>query len=171
MSICYVISLPYQSNQFMGKYILLLFISINCFSQNASFGINNKKLFWENVYISNEANIPQLIKRHSKLKIDSTSKSIYKGHATALKNTCEGASAYLDNEFSFNFEIELREGKYRVTITKLVFYETSKNKAVGSEVYFTENGVIKQDVYKDLECLESYFNRIFSFTTLYKSKS
>lgn len=158
----------------MSKYFLLLFLTINCFSQSASFGVSNGKLFWENVYISNETNIPQLIKRHSKLKIDSVSKTIYKGHATSLKNTCDNASTYLDAEFNFNFEIELREGKYRVTISKLVFKDKknkSKNKTIDSELYYVENGVLKSSSGKDLECLENYFNRIFSFTTLYKSKS
>jgi len=157
----------------MGKYFLLLFFTINCFSQSTSFGVRNEKLFWENVYISNESNIPQLIKRHSKLKIDSVSKNIYKGHATALKNTCEAASANLNNEFNFNFEIELREGKYRVTISNLEFIikGNKSKKTVDSELYYVDNGIIKPSSKEDFECLESYFNRIFSFTALYKSKS
>lgn len=158
----------------MGRYFLFLLLSISCFSQNTSFGVKSNKLFWENVYISNEANITQLIKRHSKLKIDSVSKNIYKGHAIGLKNTCENASANLNNEFNFDFEIEVREGKYRVTITKLVFKQPGKAnryKKTESEAYYIENGTIKPSGVKDLECLEGYFNRIFSFTTLYKSKS
>lgn len=157
----------------MGRYFLLLFLAINCYSQSTSFGVRNEKLFWENVYISNETNIPQLLKRHSKLKIDSASKNIYKGHATSLKNTCEDASPYLNNEFNFNFEIELREDKYRVTITKLVFKneKKSRSKTTGFEVYYVENGLVKSSSKEDFECLEAYFNRIFSFTTLYKSKS
>lgn len=159
---------------FMSRYLVLLFLTINCFSQSNSFGVRNEKLFWENVYISNESNIPQLIKRHSKLKIDSVSSTIYRGHATSLKNTCDGASTLLDAEFNFNFEIEIREGKYRVTITKLTFVgkkNKSKNITVESELYFVENGAVKSSAGKDLNCLENYFNRIFSFTTLYKSKS
>ncbi|TRW24408.1 hypothetical protein FMM05_11285 [Flavobacterium zepuense] len=156
--------------------LLLLLCSLSGFSQANSFIISNEKLIWENVFISEETNIPAIISRHVRLKITSSEGGVYKGTGTELKNTCPGTSDFLKDDFSFDFEIELREGKYRVTISNLIFLKkTAKKKhaqPMGAEKFLTDKGVIKSGGKSDADllCLDNYFNKIFSMTTAYKNR-
>lgn len=158
----------------MKKLILLIlmFVSLSGMCQVNSFMISNDKLIWENVFISSEANIPNTISRHVRLKITSSDGTIYKGTGTDIKNTCPGTSDFMKDgfSFSFNFEIELSEGKYRVTISNLVF--SKSNKKTEAEKYFIENGLLKKDgkIEADLTCLDNYFNKIFTVTAIYKNR-
>lgn len=154
----------------MRKIIFLMLFSVHCWAQSDGFAMRNKNLVWENVIISSETNIPGLIERHPRLKITSSNKSVYKGTGSHVKNTCPGVSAFMENELSFNFEIELGDGKYRVTVSDLV-YHTGKSKAT-AEKLLLEKGGLKQDATTktDLDCLGAYFNRIFAMTMVYKNK-
>ena len=156
--------------------LLLLFCSLSGFSQANSFIVSNEKLIWENVFISDETNIPAIIARHVRLKITSTQGGVYKGTGTQLKNTCPGTSDFLKDEFSFDFEIELREGKYRVTISKLIFLKKigkgKPEQLMGAEKALVINGELKQDdkTMHDILCLDNYFNKIFTMTSSYKNR-
>jgi len=156
--------------------MLLLLYSISGFSQANSFIVSNEKLIWENVFISEEANIPAIISRHVRLKITSSEGSLYKGIGTDLKHTCPGTSDFLKDDFSFDFEIELREGKYRVTVSNLIFIKKNGRKSpaqtLGAEKFLTDKGEIKQGGRSeaDLICLDDYFNKIFTMTTAYKNR-
>lgn len=157
----------------MRKFLLLLFIaSQSIYSQVENFAIQGKNLVWENVYISNEANIPQLVERHSSLKVISQKGNLFKGTGSSVKCSCAEASPLLDNPFNFNFEIELRGDKYRVTLTNFTFSDKSK-KTKKATNYFIEKNALKTDenTKNDLSCLNNYFNRIFSMTVYYKNKS
>ena len=156
----------------MKIFLFLLFVvSQSVFAQVENFAVPDKKLVWENVYISNEANIPQLVERHSSLRIVSQSGNIFKGTASAVKCSCAESSSLLDNTFSFDFEIELREDKYRVTLTNFVFSDGKKAKS-GIIPYIKKNALKSDEKTKsDLSCLNNYFNRIFSMTVYYKNKS
>lgn len=155
----------------MKKLIFFLLLSVSCWSQTTGFVARHKNLVWENVVITNETNIPALIARHPRLAITSSNKTLHKGTGTLFKNTCPGASAFMDFEFSFDFEIEAGDGKYRVTVSNLV-YHTVKGKKTAAEKYFLEKGLLKHDEIsnKDLNCLDAYLNRIFTMTQLYKNK-
>lgn len=162
------------------KKALLFFLlySVAGMAQSGNFAIAENKLVWETVFISDESNVPQLIERHPRLKIISAKGNIYKGTGAEIKNTCPGASDFMNYDFGFNFEIELREGKYRVTVTNIVFTKTSRNKgrvstADAAEKYFTENGNLRAGaaVQSDLACLETFFNRVFTMTRVYRNKS
>jgi len=156
-------------------FTVLFLFSFSCFAQGNNFIVENEKLVWENVFISSETNIPNLIGRHSRLKIISSDGALYRGKGIELRNTCPGTSDFLKEDYSFDFEIELRDGKYRVTITNIVFSKKAKKpkSTVAAESYFFESGKIKQDAVTtaNLACVETYITKLFSPIMAYKSKS
>jgi hypothetical protein len=81
----------------------------------------------------------------------------------------------MKDAFSFDFEIEVSDGKYRVTITNLVFKKLKAKtaKAKTAENYFIKEGklITEKQVQAALTCLDTYFNKIFSATTVYKNRS
>lgn len=161
----------------MKKFLLIVLFSFSLsgFAQENNFLVSSSKLIWENVFISSETNIPNLIARHSRLKITSANDAIYKGKGIDVRNTCPGTSDFLKDDLSFDFEIELRDGKYRVTITNLLFAKKNKKQKATTpgEKYLLSEGEVKTDdiTNADLICLENYFTKLFSMNTAYKSKS
>lgn len=157
----------------MNKFLLLLIIICqHNYAQTENFAVLDKKLVWENVYISNETNIPQLVERHSSLKIVSQNGNLFKGVASFVKCNCADTSLLLDKPLNFNFEIELRGDKYRVTLTDFVFSaENKKRTKDNSSFIYKEDLKNNNQTRKDLSCLNNYFNRIFSMTVYYKNKS
>jgi hypothetical protein len=155
----------------MKSILLFLLLSLSCWSQTTAFTVRKKALVWENVVITNETGIPELISRHSRLAITSSDKSVHKGKGTLLKCNCAGSPEFMHNDFSFDFEIELGEGKYRITVSDIV-YIPAKGKKTTAEKYFLEKGTLKDDeaTKTGLACIDAYFNRIFSNTEAYKNK-
>ncbi|MXN89758.1 hypothetical protein GR160_00825 [Flavobacterium sp. Sd200] len=157
-------------------FVIFLFLySLSGIAQDNNFIVEKDKLVWENVFISTETNIPNIVGRHSRLKIISSEGLVYKGKAVELRNTCPGSSNLLKNDYSYDFEIELKEGKYRVTVSNIVFYKKVKKQKVVStaESNFIENAKLKQDAttLADLTCIENYIVKLFSPIMAYKSKS
>jgi hypothetical protein len=156
-------------------FTVLFLFSLSCFAQGNNFIVENGKLVWENVFISSETNIPNIIGRHSRLKIITADGAVYRGKGIELRNTCPGTSDFLKDDYSFDFEIELRDGKYRVTITNIVFSKKlKKQKTITiAETYLFENSKIKTDAITaaDLGCIENYITKLFSPIMAYKSKS
>ncbi|NDI99117.1 hypothetical protein GWA97_08535 [Flavobacterium sp. LaA7.5] len=153
----------------MKKLVFFLLLSVSCFAQVSNFYVKDNDLVWENVIITDQNNIPELIQRHPRLNIISASGTLYKGKGTEIKHICEGCSSYMDNELSFDFEIKLSEGKYGITVFNLV-YTLSPQKTVTAGDIMLKNGVIKKEIEEDLACLNRFFGKIFSMTTVYKNK-
>lgn len=153
--------------------IFLFLIALQGYAQATGFAVISKKVVWENVFVSDQQNIPALIARHSRLKVTSTDGKVYKGVGKNIIYKCSDTSATLNKGYSFNFEVELVEGKYRVTITGIVFNTTGKTGKTQADMYFVTDGKLKQDapVVADMTCLEGYFNRIFSTSTTLKNRS
>lgn len=155
------------------KKVLLLFIFFisfsKAFSQDNFVALDNK-LVWETVFINNEPNIAGILQKHSKFKITEGKDGIYTGKAAKMSSNCDSQSKALNHEYDFDFEIEVSEGKYRVTITNIVFKGKGGAKA---EKFFLEKGEVKSTkaVEADLTCLDTYFTKLFSMTTVYKNKS
>ena len=154
-------------------YFCMLF-SISCFAQVSNFYTRNNALVWENVIITDQSNIPELIQRHPRLSITSMSGTLYKGKGTEIRHTCEGCSSYMDNEMSFDFEINLSEGKYSITVYNLVYkltaQENNPEKTITADEMVLKNDAIRNDREEDLACLNRYFSKIFSMTRIYKNK-
>lgn len=150
--------------------IILLLFSLVGYSQGTGFAVINNKLVWENVFVSSQQNIPILIERNSRLKITSTDGKIYKGTGSNVLYKCGDNSAVFKRGYNFNFEVELVEGKYRVTVANITF--NTKIKTPG-EKHFIENGKLKPDdlTNADLSCMNIYFDRVFSTSTSLKNKS
>lgn len=155
----------------MKSVLLFLFLSLSCWSQTTGFSVRKKALLWEDVIMINETGIPDLISKHSRLTITSSNKSVYKGKGTLLKCNCAGSPEFMENDFSFDFEIELGAGKYRITVSDIV-YIPAKGKKTAAEKYFLEKGTLKDDeaAKTGLACIDAYFNRIFTNTQTYKNK-
>lgn len=156
-------------------FLVLFSFSVSCIAQDTNFLVNDGKLMWENVFISSESNIPNIIARHTRLKVLSSFNNIYKGKGIDIRNTCPGTSAFFKDDLSFDFEIELRDGKYRVTITNMVFAKKVKKlkTITPAEKYLLLDSALKTggEAELDYACLENYFNKIFSMNLAYKTKS
>ncbi|WP_159798996.1 hypothetical protein [Flavobacterium sp. MK4S-17] len=153
----------------MKKVLLLLLFSVNCLAQVNNFVLKNDDVVWENVFITDQKNIPELITQHPKLKIVSSTGAVYKGRGFEIKHTCQDSPSYMTNELNFDFEIELAEGKYRVTVYNIQYTEREK---VNIKHYTSERKTLKSDkeTITALNCLDSYFNKLFTLATLYKNK-
>jgi hypothetical protein len=154
-------------------FIILFLFALQGYAQATGFAVISNKVVWENVFVSDQQNIPALIARHSRLKVTSTDGKVYKGVGKNIIYKCSDTSATLKKGYSFNFEVELVEGKYRVTISGIVFNTTGKTGKTQADTYFVTDGKLKQDaaVVADMTCLEGYFNRIFSTSTTLKNRS
>ncbi|MGV3459166.1 MAG: hypothetical protein ACO1N9_01800 [Flavobacterium sp.] len=157
------------------KYLVLLFLfALPGYAQSTGFTIRENGVVWENVYVTDEADVAAILERHPGLTITSQKGNIYTGTATNIKNSCPGSTpALVDAKMNFNFEIEKSAGMYRVTIKKIRVLPTGKNKkAAYAEQYFIEKGELKSGAQTatDLSCLEAMFNRMFTATNLLKNK-
>lgn len=154
----------------MKSLVFFLLISLQAFCQSNNFSVKVNTLIWENVFISNETNISAVLAKHPRLKIDSTAGKLHKGSAVKIKNTCPETSSYMNDDISFDFEIEESTGKYRVTVTNIKF--TTKNKSRKAEAYLVEKGSIKTEnkAQRDIECIENYLNRTFTLTQTLNNK-
>lgn len=154
----------------MKSLVFFLLLSIQAFCQTNNFSVKGSSLIWENVFISNETNISAVLAKHPRLKIDSTAGKLHKGNAVKIKNTCPETSLFMNDEISFDFEIEESTGKYRVTVTNIKF--TNKGKSKNAESYLIEKGAIKTGsiVQNDIECIENYLNRTFTLTQILNNK-
>lgn len=170
-----IVYLMHQKNNNCMKKLLLLTLSVlfglSAYSQENSFAVLNNHLVWEDVIIAPEANIPAIITRHSKLKITSTEGNIYRGKAMGLSSSCNDSSKILKNEYNFDFEIELSEGKYRVTVTNIVFKGKRGGKADNFYIEKYPGKSVLANADADLNCLDAYFIKLFTMTTVYKTKS
>ena len=162
----------------MKKKIQLLFIAIllsaNAFAQVNNFFVKDSRLIWENAFLSDNTSLPMLLQRHPRLTIVSTEGNIYKGQGSEIRTSCPGTSSFMEHEVSFDFEIEMSDGKYRATVYNLKFtsVDEKKGKAViKPESVVVAKGAIKKKYNEDLNCLNSYFTRIFTMTPIYKNKS
>lgn len=157
------------------KYFLILFLFVfQAHAQSSGFAVRNNILVWENIYVSDEAEVARILERHPRLKITSHKGNIFKGVVKNSKNSCPGTSPGLvDAEINFSFEIEKSAGIYRVTITNVKVLPHGKSKkTAAAESYFLEKGIIKTGTQAttDLSCLEGMFNRMFTATNSLKNK-
>lgn len=152
--------------------ITLFLFTVVCSAQSTGFSAIGSKLVWENVFITSETNIPAIIQRHSRLKIVSEKGAVYKGIATGVGSSCEGTSKALKSGYNFDFEIEVAEGKYRVTVSNIRFVSKSKILTEADKYYIANSQITTTSIAQtDLACIDAYLNKIFTMTFIYKSRS
>ncbi|MFL9844471.1 hypothetical protein [Flavobacterium rhizosphaerae] len=154
-------------------FILLLIVTWSFEAQVNNFVMHKNKMIWENVFLTEGSDIPNLIIRHPQLSITSVNGKKYNGTCKDVNYVCENTSEYMSQKMSFDFQIEIQKGKYRVTIFNLQFSKQGLPAAKAkAEDYFVEKGNLKtQDkTVRDMDCMDAYFNKIFTMTAVYKNK-
>jgi len=149
--------------------LMLLLLTAVGYCQSTGFVALDNKLVWENVFVYPVANVPAIVAKHGKLKIISTDGKLYKGRATGVMYRCSGCSAVFKYGYNFDFEIEVANDKYRVTISNVTFNNSRNGETkTPAEKPFLQTGKIKQtaDVVTDITCLDTFFNKIFSGNAL-----
>lgn len=148
--------------------LFVLLFSVPVFSQ-ANFTVDRNVIVWENVYISEDNNIADHLARHPRLKLENNTGGRLKGKGSMLKSNCNEAgpdSGYV----SFDFEVQTTGNKYRITVSNICF---GSRKTVKAEAMFLHDGMLRttNETTKDLDCLEVFFNRLFTRAQVFKNKS
>lgn len=144
-------------------------VSIQPLFSQANLAVDKNSVVWENVYISEDNNVADYLSRHPRLKVESYTAGLLKGTGLMLKNNC--ADAPSDTRYvSFNFEVQATGNKYRITVSNIVFGAKKTTKA---ETIFMTAGVLRSDAHSKeaIDCLDSFFNRLFARAQTVKNKS
>jgi hypothetical protein len=157
---------------------LLLFFPIIAFAQypeddaetktpvkqttETNFTLEDGVIFWQKVFKGNSDNV-----QHPKL-INNKAENCNTGK-------CKSASMFLFEDFSFNYKIENKENRFRVTIQNIRFNNSVqldlggvvtdvKSNSLGDFVIRSKDGKLRKNkaVQKALECLNNYFIEIFT---------
>lgn len=144
--------------------LLFLFIGSLVFSQEHSFSIENGFVVWQKVFQGSSDQI-----WNPKLK---------DGHASQFKiDRCSRTSSYMYFEMNFDYKIESKEDRYRITITNIEFIDVlqhalAKESANPFTTHFEELIIRNKDGkfreggihQRNLKCLDDYFTKIFTPT-------
>lgn len=152
--------------------IFLLFFAFQSRAQATGFAVIENKLVWENVFVSGHESIQALLSKRSRLKVVSAKGKVLKGTGKNIIYKCSDTSLVLSKGYGFVFEVELVDGKYRVTVSSILFNLKKGRKNISAENHFLVDGKIKDDEASnaDLTCLDSYLNRVFSSKSSVKNK-
>lgn len=167
----------------MRKIILILLIAIltqSCYYQNGhtkytkmpeSFSIENKTIInWEKIYVLKENEKIEDLKNNLKLKISND----FIGSISDNQCKCPGGSIFMDWNFNFNYKIDVKDNRYRVSISNIIFkngmqyyyYGVTTTKDISTLEYFAlkNNGEFKISFQNkaNLECLDRYFTKLFT---------
>lgn len=148
------------------KKLLLLFLLMGslAFSQEHSFQLHDRSVIWQKVFDGSADQI-----HHPKLK---------DGHVTKLSfRHCPGTSIFMRDDIHFDYKIESKENRFRVTISNISFensfqfssgYITTDAKSTNFEEFAVRHKKNElRDGFthrKNYKCLEELFTRIFTPT-------
>lgn len=157
------------------KYILLLLISFNCLAQKSAqlpttFSVENSIITWEKVYTLEENQSVNDLSNNLKLKMNAD------GYGTVYDNQCKcrATSSYLDWNFNYDYKVEQKENRYKVTISNIIFIDgitmslygvTTTPQSTPFEYYILKKtGELKPgfQTKANLECLDNYFTKQFT---------
>lgn len=158
----------------MKKVLFLFLISISAFAQEHHFTSERQIVTWQNSYETTETDILKLIdKNHPKVDVDYQKST---GSGRSLNCKCDGTSFYLDSDFNMNFEVEIKEGKYRVTVNDIVFDSEAETESNNDRLEFFvlrmgQNAFhkTKQNL-KNLICIDQYLTKLFTIPNSKESK-
>jgi hypothetical protein len=149
----------------MKKILFLasLFCTIS-FAQEHHFKAERKEVTWQLAYKSSEPEILKIIdKSHGKISANYTDST---GKGSKLNCDCKGGGWYFEQAFDIDFEVQIKDGSYIVTVSNIQFESESEVKPkTPIENYFLRIG---QNVFHPTEknkinmlCLDKYFTKIF----------
>jgi len=172
----------------MKKVLFLLLISTICFSQEntkyievfnnekeliefQNFSLDNNFIIWQKVFESNDKDVTGYFRKQLRLTF------LNEDSGTSINNNleCKGIAFYASGNFNFKFLIEIKENKYRVSVSGINFENqlqynvgnvSTSNSSINLESValrdsnntFRKNSQIKTD----LECLNQYFTNLFT---------
>lgn len=149
----------------MKKIVLLaLFMCSVTFAQEHHFKAERKEVTWQLAYTSSEAEILKLIdKNHTKVLINYDNST---GKGVKLNCDCKGGGWYFEQAFDLDFEVEIKDSKYLVTVSSILFdSESETNPKTPVENYFLRIG---QNVFHttdknkiNMMCLDAYLTKLF----------
>ena len=152
-------------SEIMKKIAFLLsLVSTFAFGQEHNFKAERKEVSWQLAYKTAETDILGLIdKNHTKISVNKEDNT---GRGLALNCDCTDGGWYFEQSFILLFTIELKDDKYLVTITDVVFDgegETNANNRLENYVlrmgqstfHTTKKNLI------NLQCLDKYFTKLF----------
>lgn len=156
----------------MKKLLLILLIGISGFAQEENnFTAENKYLVWSKVFELKPSEDISLIKNNLKLIFRDNNFGFSKNQ----KCDCKGSSIYLKFPFTYNFKIETKENKYKVSVSNIIFSDNTAINMGGIisgpttstlEEYILKksDGSIKTNNQntKNLNCLNDYFTSNFT---------
>lgn len=143
---------------------LIVLISSVTFAQDHHFKAERKEVTWQLAYKSTDPEILKMIdKNHTKLSVkydDSTGKGV------KLNCDCKGGGWYFEQAFDIDFEVEIKESQYIVTVSSILFEsESDLNPKTRVENYFLRIG---QNVFHptdknkiNMMCLDKYLTKLF----------
>lgn len=124
----------------MRKYLLLTLMIVSgvVFGQVDNFSIDNGNISWQNIYESN-TDVISTLKQNPKLKIAEESENQIIGYVEDFLMDYKGAGytrmsapAYMNENyrFSFDYKIDIKDGRYRVSIINI------RSKGLSMNLYF-----------------------------------
>lgn len=155
----------------MNKILLLLLLSFNCYSQDIAENFTVKKniITWSKVYEFKDDPIP-FLKQNLALKFDEKNS----GAAQDLNLRCKSISIYARENFKFNFLIEIKDGKYKVTASNFVFSNSFNINLSGISSNETPSTIEKYELRNkdntirtnsqsktNINCLNDYLSELF----------
>jgi hypothetical protein len=161
------------------KFIaFFLLLSSLCFSQEnpiyERFKIENKNIIWQNIY--QKDTIYNLENFKEKLKLNFTSNTT--GFANNQKLKCKGLAIYMNSNFGFNFLIEEKDNKFRITVYDIYFEDnfqlnigtvstSQKNTLLSDMELRTSDKTFRKNSQsnKNMLCLDNYLLNIFHLKT------
>jgi hypothetical protein len=150
----------------MKKIAILAVLLINTwvFAQEHHFKAERKEVTWQLAYKSSDAEILKLIdKNHTKVIVNYDNST---GKGVKLNCDCKGGGWYFEQAFDLDFEVEIKDSKYLVTVSSILFEsESETNPKTPVENYFLRIG---QNVFHPTEknkinmmCLDAYLTKLF----------
>ncbi len=149
----------------MKQTLFFLFLSFASFAQEHHFTAERQIVTWQNSYETTETDILKLIdKNHPKVQVDLQKST---GSGRSLNCKCEGTSFYLDSDFNMNFEVEIKDGKYRVTVNDIIFDSEAETESMNDRLEFFVLRMGQSTFHKtkqnqkNMICIDKYLTNLF----------
>lgn len=134
------------------------------YAQEHHFKAERKEVTWQLAFKTDDPEILKKIdKNHTKLIVNYDNST---GKGMKMNCDCKGGGWYFEQAFDIDFEVEIKDSKYLVTVSSILFEsESETNPKTPVENYFLRIG---QNVFHTTEknkinmmCLNTYFTKLF----------
>lgn len=159
----------------MKKLFLLLWFSVTTLTAQENFTVDNDQISWQKVYETelSKQEIQEQLRQHPAL---SQIAENFSGTAKPTALNCEQSQAiYMRYPLQFFSNIEVKEGKYRVTVSRIEFIpevsaevfgiETNNNPEPWEDYAVKNSGEFRSNkmVQNSMNCIDLYLTELFKF--------